>query len=50
MEYHLSPQCEETPINIYGPGSASGTHDFFAEVVLDGFEDTEKLPHLRIIP
>ena len=30
----LSPQCEEVPINIYGPGSASGTHDFFAEVVL----------------
>eukprot|EP00439_Symbiodinium_sp_Y106_P035650 s6944_g4.t1 len=40
----LSPQCEETPINIYGPGSASGTHDFFAEVVLDGFEDTENFP------
>ena len=30
----LSSACEEIPINAYGPGSDSGTFDFFAEATL----------------
>ena len=30
----LSSACEEVPINAYGPGSESGTFDFFAEATL----------------
>ncbi|CAJ1436638.1 unnamed protein product [Effrenium voratum] len=30
----ISAQCEEVPINAYGPGSESGTFDFFAEKAL----------------
>ncbi|CAJ1390644.1 unnamed protein product [Effrenium voratum] len=30
----ISSQCDEVPINAYGPGSDSGTFDFFAETAL----------------
>lgn len=40
----LHADCEESPINIYGPGTQSGTHDFFAEVVLPDYEDPENFP------
>ncbi|CAK8997648.1 unnamed protein product, partial [Durusdinium trenchii] len=37
----LHADCEEVPINAYGPGTQSGTHDFFAEVVLSDYEEPE---------
>eukprot|EP00439_Symbiodinium_sp_Y106_P035472 s2809_g4.t1 len=48
----LSSACPEVPINIYGPGSDSGTYDFFAEATLcedcfageDGY-DPEGFPY-----
>ncbi|CAK0836955.1 unnamed protein product, partial [Prorocentrum cordatum] len=39
----LDASCEETPINPYGAGDQSGTHDFFGETVLCAscFDETE---------
>lgn len=29
----LHEECAEVPINLYGPGSQSSTHDFFGEAL-----------------